>query len=317
MVISNVSKQLKQFWRRHRIARRSPAKVLINCHHRNAENPLWHSQHQCLYWTDIPAGKLFRYRLGQRGYEQIYIGEPVGGFTIQADGSLLLVKTNGTVQIWQEGELTTVIDEILAVRGTRFNDAIADLAGRVFSGTIATDTAPGILYRIEPDGTYQAVVEDLKTPNGMAFTADYRYFYLTDSNRRTIYRFDYDQSSGSLSNQIVHIKTPDAQGVPDGMTMDLQGYLWSAFWGGGCLCRYSPSGEEVLKIELPTDDVSCVTFGGEHYDQLFISTAGGKGEGSSANGLLQSGLLQGFAGDIFSMAASVRGREEMRSRVGL
>ena len=290
----------------------SQPSVLIDCNDHNAENPLWHPQHKCLYWSDIPEGRLFRYDPRDKDYEQIYSGEPVGGFTIQADGALLLFKTEGTVEIWKEGDITPVIPSIPEAKGTRFNDAIADRKGRVYSGIMATDNIPGRLYRIDLDGSYHAVVEDLLVPNGMAFDADYTHFYLTDSDNRVIYRFDYDEATGELSNQATHISTPNNEGVPDGMTIDAEGYLWSARWDGSSVHRYTPTGEHHSKIELPTEKVSCITFGGDNYDQVFISTARGDNAPNPGDPRYNSA-----AGDIFHMSADVKGRPERLSCINL
>ena len=291
--------------------------VLIDCNDHNAENPLWHPQHKCLYWSDIPEGRLFRYYPGDEGFEQIYSGEPVGGFTIQADGALLLFKTEGTVEIWQEGtdgqaKTITVIPSIPEAKGTRFNDAIADRKGRVFSGIIATDETPGKLYRIDIDGSYHSVVEDLRLPNGMAFDNDYTHFYLTDSDSHVIYQFDYDEESGELSNQQTHIKTPESEGVPDGMTIDADGYIWSARWDGSGVYRYQPDGEYHSKIALPVEKVSCITFGGDNYDDIFISTA----RGDNAPDPSEPGYNEA-AGDIFHLKSDVTAKPERLSCVKL
>ncbi len=287
--------------------------ILVDCHDHNAENPLWHPHHQYLYWTDIPTGRMFCYYPDTNTYEQIYNGEPVGGFTIQENGALLLFKTKGTVEIWDDGEITTVIDSIPEAKDTRFNDAIADPEGRVYSGIMATETTDGKIYRIDPDGSYRVVAEDLLVPNGMGFCADYKYFYLTDSDRRTIYRFDYDRATGNLSNQQVHIVTPEAEGVPDGMTIDESGYIWSARWDGSHIYRYNPDGEEVMRIELPVPKVSCVGFGGNNYDRLFISTA----RGDSANCEPRNRRSNYPAGNLFHLQVGVKGRPELLSRVYL
>lgn len=286
--------------------------VLIDCNDHNAENPLWHPQHKCLYWSDIPEGRLFRYSPDEDAYEEIYSGDPVGGFTIQADGALLLLKTEGTVEIWKEGQIITVIPSIPEAKGTRFNDAIADRKGRVFSGIMATDEAPGRLYRIDLDGSYHAVVEDLLMPNGMAFDADYTHLYLTDSERRTIYRFDYDEETGELNNQTAHITTPENEGVPDGMTIDSIGHIWSARWNGSGVHRYYPDGKHHSKVELPVEKVSCVTFGGDNYDRMFISTAKGDDAPEPSDARYNSN-----AGDIFHLKADAPGRPERLSCIML
>src|SRR5215831_17419022 len=102
------------------------------------EGPLWHPDERRLYWVDIGRGRLFRYDPATSGHEMVYEGEAVGGFTVQADGALLLFMARGAVKIWRDGQLTTVIDELPDERTTRFNDVIADPAGRVFCGTMPT-----------------------------------------------------------------------------------------------------------------------------------------------------------------------------------
>ena len=289
-------------------------RILVDCKDSNAENPLWHPYHQYLYWTDIPCGEMFRYYPQTNTYERIYSGQPVGGFTIQTDGSLLLFKTAGTVEIWNAGKITTVIDSIPEAKDTRFNDAIADPEGRVYSGIIATENTDGKLYRVELDGSYDVVVDDLLLPNGMGFDRDYTCLYLTDSESHTIYRFDYDRTTGNLSDRQILIEIPESEGVPDGLTVDSQGYIWSARWDGGHLYRYSPDGKEMMRIPFPTGKVSCVTFGGENYDRMFISTAR---DGDKCVSVRDKWSQDNPAGDIFHLQTGIKGRPELLSRICL
>ena len=254
---------------------------------------------------------MFRYYPNTNTYEQIYSGEPIGGFTIQEDGALLLFKTKGTVEIWDEGEITTVIASIREAQDTRFNDAIADPEGRVYSGIMATENTEGKLYRIDTNGSIDVVAEDLLVPNGMGFCSDYKYFYLTDSERRTIYRFDYDRATGNLTNQTAYIITPLNQGVPDGMTIDAEGYIWSARWDGNHVYRYNPDGEEVMRLKLPVPKVSCITFGSKNYDRLFISTARGNRATSNSTDLHSNSA----AGNLFHLQVGIKGRPELLSRI--
>jgi D-xylono/L-arabinono-1,4-lactonase len=102
------------------------------------ENPLWHPFEKTLYWTDIPTGRLFRYYPKETTHEQVYAGRPVGGFTVQTDGSLLLFIDRGTIASWRDGTITELITEIPSERDTRFNDVTADPYGRVFCGTTSS-----------------------------------------------------------------------------------------------------------------------------------------------------------------------------------
>ena len=279
--------------------------IVVDRPYHNAEVPLWHSQQECLYWTDIPRGMIFRYYPQTDTHEQIYTGEPVGGMTIQADGSLLLFKTKGTIERWQEGKITTLVAEIPEEKATRFNDAIADPQGRVFSGTMITPERSGHLYRLDPDGSLHLILEGLTIPNGMGFSPDHKYFYFTDSDSRTIYRFTYDVETGNLSDRQILIVTPTGEGVPDGLTVDAEGYIWSARWDGSHLFRYTPEGEEVLRIPFPALKVSSVTFGGFDYDTIYVTTAGGYDRQKEGSG----------AGAVFSLQLGIKGVPEFFSQV--
>jgi sugar lactone lactonase YvrE len=271
------------------------------------EGPLWHSDEQRLYWVDIPQGRLFRYDPATHKHEQCHEGEAVGGFTIQADGSLLLFLARGAIKVWRDGELERVIDEIAEERESRFNDVIADPAGRVFCGTMPSGDVLGRLYRLDPDGTLTVLLPEVGCSNGMGFTPDRKAMYYTDSARREIYLFDYDLQQGTLSNRRLFVRTPEGEGVPDGMTVDAEGYVWSARWDGGCLVRYAPDGSEERRIRFPAKKVSSVTFGGPDYTDIYVTTAGGQNKADEGAG----------AGALFYLNLGIRGVPEFRSRIGL
>lgn len=274
------------------------------------EGPTWHPIEQRLYWVDIPQGRLFRYDPASGQHElafQAAPGQQLGGVTVQADGSLLFFMERGAIRHWQDGTLTTLIEGIEGEADSRFNDVIADPAGRVFCGTMSTKTHPGSLYRLDRDRTNTKVLTGLGTPNGMGFTADHRQMYFTDTRPRHIYRFSYDEATGAITDQQVFIETPEdaAEGRPDGMTVDAEGCIWSARWGGGCLVRYSPQGQELSRIAFPAKKVSSATFGGPDYSDLYVTTAGGDTKEEDGPG----------AGALFRVRTGVRGVPEFVSRV--
>ena len=271
------------------------------------EGPLWHPDERRLYWIDIATGRIFRYEPATERHELCYEGEVIGGFTIQADGALLLFMAKGAVKIWREGTLTTVVDEIPDERASRFNDVIADPAGRVFCGTMTSPEHAGRLYRLDTDARLTKVVEGVGTPNGMGFTHDRKQMYFTDTHAHEIYLFDYDQATGAISRQRVFVKVPEGEGGPDGMTVDAEGYVWSARWGGSCLVRYTPKGVEERRIAFPAKKVSSVTFGGDDYTDIYITTAGGDHKDTEGPG----------AGALFRLRLGIRGVAEFPSRVGL
>lgn len=273
------------------------------CH--NAEGPLWHPQEQVLYWTDIPRGQLYRYDPATNISACIYETESIGGFTFQEDGALLLFKNRGAIETWQEGAINTLIDELAEESDGRFNDVIADPAGRVFCGTMPTANHPGRLYRLDTDGTLTKVLDDVGISNGLGFTPDHKQMYYTDTTKLTIYLFDYDQTTGALSNPSTFLRTPEGEGFPDGMTVDAEGLVWSARWDGHHLFRYDTQGQERLRVELPAKKVSCVTFGGPDYTDIYISTAGGDNRAEEGPG----------AGAVFRLNLGIKGRAEFFSKV--
>jgi D-xylono/L-arabinono-1,4-lactonase len=274
------------------------------------ESPLWHPTERQLYWCDIPRGRLFRFDPATGKHEMCHEGPAaIGGFTIQADGSLLLLMADGAIGAWRDGHMKTLRDQVPQIVGTRYNDCIADPRGRVFCGVLSTPERTGRLYRLDTDGTLTVVEEGLGTSNGMGFTPDRKHLYHSDSNDRfrRIRLFDYDESTGNLANSRLFLAAAPGEGKPDGLTVDAEGYVWSARWNGGLLIRYAPDGTEDRRIEFPVQKVSSITFGGPDYSEIYITTGGG---GDRAN----EGPL---AGALFRLRLGIRGTPEFFSRIGL
>jgi D-xylonolactonase len=136
--------------------------------------------------------------------------------------------------------------------------------------------------------------------------------YYTDTRKHEIYLFDYDQASGEITNQRVFARVPSGEdhpgeGGPDGMTVDAEGYVWSARWGGSCLVRYAPDGQEMQRVAFPALKVSSVIFGGSDYTDMYVTTAGGHQKEIDGPG----------AGALFRLNLGVKGVPEFYSRVGM
>ncbi|ELZ28520.1 SMP-30/gluconolaconase/LRE-like region-containing protein [Halogeometricum pallidum JCM 14848] len=272
------------------------------------EGPVWHVDEEALYWVDIPNGLLYRYDPETDEHGLVREGNPVGGVTVQADGSLLLFGAGGAVDRWEaESETATRVATLGEAADTRFNDVIADPEGRVFCGTMPTEDRLGALYRLDRDAGFTRVVDEADIPNGMGFSPDWETFYFTVSEEETIYAFDYDVETGGLSNRSVFVDTGGEAGVPDGLTVDAAGDVWSARWNGGVLVRYSPAGEERERIEFPARKVSSAAFGGRSLDDLYVTTAGGDGRPDEGE----------LAGSLFRYDPDASGTPAFRSRVGL
>jgi D-xylonolactonase len=284
---------------------------IVDCRCHIGEGPLWHPDEERLYWVDISKGFLYRYNPVQAKYEQCYETNVIGGFTIQADGSLLLFEGGGRIERWHDDATETVVDRIKDEAESRFNDVIADPHGRVFCGTMPTDDQSGSLYRVEIDGTVTHLFDGLDIPNGMGFSSSVDTLYVTESEPGRIYSFAYDESTGELSNRDVFLDIGNETGVPDGLTVDEEGCVWSARWNGGCLVRYAPDGTELRRIEFPARKVSSVTFGGEQYDRAYVTTALGPGEGTAG----ERDAEGDGAGAVFAFRPGTTGVPEYRSRI--
>jgi sugar lactone lactonase YvrE len=283
------------------------------------ENPLWNPHDNKLYWVDIPKGCIYHYDPKSENKELFYKGEVIGGFTIQTDGSFLLFGDQCSVKILRDSKLITLIAKMPGEEKTRFNDVIADPQGRVFCGTPGYATATPYtedeslkkirahIYRLDTNGSLVRVIDDIGLSNGFGFTPDKKQLYYTDSLNCKIFKADYNEKNGELSNHRIFVTSPQSLGIPDGMTVDKEGCVWSAHWDGACVIRYTPDGEEDLRIQFPTKKVTSIIFGGKNYTDIYITTAGG--DKKDINGPA--------SGALFHLNLGIEGVPEYFSSVGL
>ena len=125
--------------------------------------------------------------------------------------------------------------------------------------------------------------------------------------KQKIYLFDYNQGTGSISNQRVFVTIPEKNGLPDGMTVDSEGYVWSAHWDGNCLVRFDPFGNEERRIEFPAKKVSSLCFGGEDLTDIYVTTAGGDNKLEEGTG----------AGALFRLKLGIQGTPEFLSQINV
>lgn len=278
------------------------------------EGPLWHAGHECLYWLDIPPGRLYQFAPARNTHRLVYQADrPIGGFTIQDDGDLLLFMGAGRIMKWHEGRTEIVVEDIEQERQSRFNDVIAGPQGQVFCGTMSTPGAEapdGRLYRLDPDGSLETRLTRVGTSNGMGFSPDRRHFYHTDTRAERITRYPWDDAQGDFNHTAPEVlyrarQEPD-YGRPDGMTVDAEGHLWIAHWDGFSLVHADETGMVREILTFPVRKVSCVTFGGPHLTDMYVTTAGGTDRAFNGR---QAGALFRLKGE------EARGRPEFRSRI--
>lgn len=285
--------------------------VQVECIHSGichlGEGPVWNVQRQKLYWTDIYNRRIWEYDPAE-GTSRIFRegGLQVGGVAFTCRGGGVLCSNKGVYLLDEAGP--KLLFDFQFAENEMFNDITVDPMGRIFAGTITRpDFTGGVLYRLEKGKKPVAMLKDLHCSNGMSFSLDEKYFYHTDSTFQTIMRYKYDRATGDISNPSVYFKGDPEMGSPDGMTMDSEGCIWSAFWGGSRVCRLDPDGRIVDEVEVPAKQPSSVMFGGADLDELYITTACEHAD-DIVTGFCNDGTFLG--GPVYRCIPGVKGRAE-------
>lgn len=276
---------------------------LLAVRNRLGEGPLWHPEEAALYWVDIDGHCFYRLEPNSGEWDRFEAGLPVGALAFREQGGLLLATRDGFA-FWDQGEeaLRYIVDPEANKPQSRFNDGAVDRSGRFWAGTLG-DGDNNHLYRLDPDGSVHMMESGVGISNGIGWSPDDRIMYYTDSPRHTIYAYDYDAASGSIANRRILVHDPEQPGVPDGLTVDQEGFIWSARWGGYCLLRYDPQGKVERKVEIPAECPTSCTFGGPDLDELYITSAwAALGEARMHE--------QPLAGDLFRLKAPAAGFPE-------
>lgn len=267
-------------------------------HH--GEGPFWDLRHNRLLLLDVYAGDVVA--IGSEGpAERIILPANIatvvrhregGGYVFATERSIL--AANDELDVF---EVIADLPESLAIRT---NDGGCDPLGAFVIGTMsdAGESGAGSVYRITPQYEVQCILGDVSISNGMQWSADGLLVYYIDTPTRNVAVFDVDPDSGSWSNRRLHIEMNTARGVPDGMTIDEEGGLWVALWGGGTVNHYDIDGQLVEAIQVPgVSNVSSCAFGGPDFRNLYITTS-------------RQGLIAGSepdAGAVFMIETSTRG----------
>jgi D-xylonolactonase len=254
-----------------------PLETIANDNNRCGESPFWDAEQQRLLWVDNVTGWIFEYRPAGGGPRVLARDLPVSGLALNQDNRLVLAGGKGIV-LWKEtGELQPVLT-IHDGQGLNFNDIIADAKGNLYGGTFywGPDGREqfGKLYLIRPDGTAAVLDEGIELSNGLGFSPDGRTLYFTDTLARKIYAYDVESVSGVLKRRRLFVAVPTDEGLPDGLTVDAEGFVWSAQWYGSQVVRYDPDGKVERRLNLPVQQVSSVMFGGPDLTDLYITSAG-------------------------------------------
>ena len=239
------------------------------------EGPVWSAGEGALYWVDIDRKLLQRWDLA-RGERKIWeMPSAIGSFVLRESGGCIVALRTGLATLdFVSGDVFPMIDPEPDKPHTRFNDGKCDRQGRFWAGTMDEEypNLRGALYRLDKDLSLHRMQGNIGISNGLGWSPDNRTFYYTDSVKHTIYAYDFDPDSGDIANEKIFAQTPEEY-VPDGLTVDSEGYVWSAKWDGWKIVRYAPDGHIDQEIQMPVQRPTSCTFGGPKMNLLFVTSA--------------------------------------------
>lgn len=241
------------------------------------EGAFWHEARQSFFWVDIEGKCLYEYVIKSRKVHSWHFHHRPSMIALDIRGQLMIVFQGGLAQFdLQTERLHWLVDIDKEISDIRTNDGAVDTAGRLWIGTmnVLFKEGAGALYCIGKDLSLTKKVEGLSIPNGLVWSLDDHTMYHIDSPTKKVQSYSFDNKTGSIVFEKTSVIIPPETGSPDGMCMDEEGMLWIAHWGGFGVYRWNPENGKLLgKIDVPVPQPSSCVFGGEHYDQLFITTA--------------------------------------------
>ncbi|NKQ58694.1 SMP-30/gluconolactonase/LRE family protein [Amycolatopsis sp. K13G38] len=261
----------------------------------HGEGPVWHEGWPGLRWVDMLAGDVLQLDAATQAVSRHHVGTVAAALRPRFDGGVVLALERGFA--FAGADLTGVepLGELWDDPGVRMNDGGCDPDGRFYCGSMAYSERPGAgsLYRLGTDGTVTTVLTGVTISNGLVWSPDGGTAYYVDTPTRRVDAFDYDPERG-LTGRRTAVEIPEAAGAPDGMTVDAEGRLWIALWGGSAVRCYSTEGVLEDHVPLPVSRVTACAFGGPDLGELYITTS-------------QQGVREPGAGALFRYRPGVKG----------
>jgi sugar lactone lactonase YvrE len=265
----------------------------------HGEGPVWSASWGGLKWLDMLAGDVLTLLPGGK-VERRSVGTVAAVIRPRADGGAVIAVERGFAIDSGDGGPIEYLPPVFKDGTIRMNEGSCDPDGRFYCGSMAWDhsSARGSLYRLGTDRNVVEVVAGVTISNGLDWSPDGGVAYYVDSPTQRIDMFDYDTDLGLLHRR-QFVQIPEAAGAPDGLTVDADGCVWVALWGGSAIRRYRPDGTLDRVVNLPVSQVTALTFGGPQLDDLFITTSReGLPDGSEPN-----------AGALFHYKPGVNGQK--------
>lgn len=252
------------------------------------EGPWWDEDIQKLYWIDGlfengHGDTLHRFDPETGTDEAFPIGKHIGCAIPTRDGKVIMALQDGIyLYDLEKKKLQEISDVERTIENNRLNDGKVDSHGRLWFGSMSmTANQPerafevtGSFYKMEPDGRIQRLFGDVGISNGIVWNNDETCMYYIDSTSQKVAAFDFNATSGTITNRRTVVHIDDSEGVPDGMSIDAEGKLWVAHFGGWKVSRFDPdTGNRLSEIKLPCEQVTSCCFGGRNLDELYMTTA--------------------------------------------
>lgn len=269
------------------------------------EGAIWNTNTQELYWVDIEGKKLHTYNPETQQNTTSNTPSRIGTVvpTIKKDTVVVALQDGIYFMNTKTGDLKLLSDVEQQLTSNRFNDGKCDPSGRLWVGSVALDETTGAanLYMVDALGNAELKKDSVTISNGIVWTKNKKTMYYIDTPTAEIKAYDYEDTTGEISNERVAVKVPNSLGFPDGMTIDENDHLWVAMWNGNAVICFDPkTGKVISKIEVPAHNVTSCAFGGKNFDILYITTA-------SVDMTTEEHKKSPLAGSIFKAKPNVKG----------
>ena len=268
------------------------------------EGPLWSVKEQAIYWVDIDGKKIQRFFPETGKFDTFDVPIKVSLLAFREKGGMICGTEDG-IYFWEPEtqKIEFITHPEKGKKEARFNDGKIDRKGRLWAGTMTAKGATSALYQMGSDLKIKKMLSNITISNGIGWSPDNRVMYYVDSLRYIINAFDFDLPTGTISNQRPFVQMDSGFGVPDGLTVDSEGYVWCAIYGAWKVMRYDPFGRAVEEIKMPVSQPSSCAFGGKNLDELFIT--------SISDGLSKEDKAkEPMAGDVFMVKTNTHGLPE-------
>jgi sugar lactone lactonase YvrE len=254
----------------------SEVRVVAEMRNVIGEGPLWCPIDEVLYWLDIEGRRLYRLTPATGEVKEWATPVEIHALALRENHPGMIVTSRDGFGFFEPeaGTFEKIYDPEPDLANNWINDGKCDSGGRFWGGSLdhTQETVAGSLYRIDRDGSGQVMETGIQASNGIAWSLDDATMYHTDSTARAIYAYDFDVDSSAIRNRRVLVDTSDLKGVPDGLTIDAEGCLWSAFAFGRAVCRFTADGRLDRRIETSVPLTTSVMFGGPGLATLYITS---------------------------------------------